>query len=128
VREGLARLRTRFVLATLSNGHVALLVDLARHGELPFDAILSAELADRRYKPDPAVYRRALELLDVAPGEAMMVATHPGDLRAAGAEGLRTGFVHRPLEHGPDRPSPPPPPEFDVHGGDLLELARQLNT
>jgi 2-haloacid dehalogenase len=128
VRDGLTRLRARFVLATLSNGHVALLVDLARHGELPFDTILSAELADRRYKPDPTVYRRALELLDAAPGEAMMVATHPSDLRAAGALGLRTGFVHRPLEHGPDRPSPAPAPEFDVHAADLLDLARQLGT
>jgi 2-haloacid dehalogenase len=126
VRDGLARLRARYVLATLSNGHVALLVDLARHGELPFDTILSAQLADRRYKPDPAVYRRALELLDVAPGEAMMVATHPGDLRAAGALGLRTGFVHRPHEHGTDRPSPAPPAEFDVHATDLLDLAQRL--
>jgi 2-haloacid dehalogenase len=42
---GLDRLRGRSVLATLSNGHVALLVDLLRFAGLRMDAVLSAELA-----------------------------------------------------------------------------------
>ncbi len=128
-RAGLALLRRRFVLATLSNGHVALLVDLARHNELPFDAILSAELVGR-YKPDPAVYRRAVDLLDLEAGAVMMVAAHLDDLRAARAAGLRTALVHRPLEHGPpQRPERPPPAgdALDVVAADLVDLAALLD-
>jgi 2-haloalkanoic acid dehalogenase type II len=58
VREGLEALRARHVTAALSNGHIALLVDLARHGDLRVDCVLSAELA-RAYKPAPEVYRTA---------------------------------------------------------------------
>ena len=83
VRAGLALLRRRFTLATLSNGHVALLVDLARYNELTFDVILSAELAGR-YKPDPAVYRRAVDLLDLEAGAVMMVAAHMNDCARPG--------------------------------------------
>jgi 2-haloacid dehalogenase len=107
-REGLARLRTGFVTATLSNGHVALLADLLKAGDLRFDAVLSAQLA-ASYKPDPAVYRKALELLECEPGEAGMVAAHAGDLRAAAALGLRPLFIRRPLEWGPGAPAEEPP-------------------
>ena len=87
-------------MATLSNGHVALLVDLARHGDLRFDALLSAELA-RVYKPAPEVYRAAARLLGVEPAELMLVAAHPCDLEGARPAGLRTAFVDRPLELRP---------------------------
>lgn len=96
---GLARLKSRFVIAPLSNGNVSLLVDMARHAGLPWDCVLSAELF-RRYKPDPAVYLGASRLLDVAPGELLMVAAHPGDLVAARHLGLRTAYLPRPAEHG----------------------------
>src|SRR5437762_8022002 len=99
---GLARLREHFLVCTLSNGNVRLLVDLARHGGLGWDCILSAELA-RAYKPDPRVYRLAPELLDLRPDEVLMVAAHPEDLRAAQGQGLRAAFVARPLEFGPGR-------------------------
>jgi 2-haloacid dehalogenase len=124
VREGLDRLRTRYVLATLSNGHVALLVDLARHGDLRFDAILSAELAGA-YKPAPQAYRTAARLLDVPPDEVMLVAAHPSDLAGARAAGLRTAFIDRPLEHGEGSP-PRSDPEADVSASDLLDLASRL--
>jgi 2-haloacid dehalogenase len=125
VRAGLQRLQPRFVLATLSNAHVALLVDLARRNDLRFDATLSAQLTGR-YKPDPAVYRHAVALLDVEPGEATMVAAHPSDLLAARACGLRTAFLRRPLEHGPGGPVAEAPPGVDASAGDLLELAESL--
>jgi 2-haloacid dehalogenase len=128
-RAGLALLRRRFVLATLSNGHVALLVDLARHNELPFDAVFSAELVGR-YKPDPAVYRRAVDLLDLEAGAVMMVAAHLDDLRAARSAGLRTALVHRPLEHGPARRAEGPPSAgraLDVVAADLVDLAGLLD-
>ena len=124
--EGLTRLRTRFIVCTLSNGNVRLLVDMARHAGLPWDCIFSAELF-RAYKPDPRTYRTTVELLGVRPEQVMMVAAHPDDLQAAQAQGLRAAFVPRPLEHGPDaQPEPDPDPAFDLIARDFRDLARQL--
>jgi len=123
---GLARLKRRFVLATLSNGNVSLLVDLARHGALPFDTVFSAELFNH-YKPDPEVYLGAARLLDLAPAQVLMVAAHPSDLRAAARCGLRTAYVKRPLEKGPQGSlEPSTPGEFDFTATDFPDLARQL--
>lgn len=99
-RSGLAALRKRFITATLSNGHVALLVDLMRFGDLHVDAVLSAELA-QSYKPDPVVYQRAAALLECPLEQAALVAAHPSDLAAASAVGMATVFVRRPDEWGP---------------------------
>jgi 2-haloacid dehalogenase len=122
-REGLERLRASHLTATLSNGHLALLADLVKFGDLRFDVVLSAQLASS-YKPEPVVYTEALRLLGCAPGEAAMVAAHAGDLRAAAAVGIRPVFVHRPAEWGPG-PSPESPPALDglVEVADLIELA-----
>ena len=123
---GLNRLKTRYVIATLSNGNVALLTNMAKNAGLPWDAVLSAELAGR-YKPDPAVYLKAADLLALAPEQVMMVAAHPGDLRAAAAVGLQTAYVPRPLERGPDRPfTADTSGDFDVNAKDFIDLARKL--
>jgi 2-haloacid dehalogenase len=124
--EGLTRMKERFVIAPVSNGNIALLVDMARHAGLPWDAILGAELA-RAYKPRPEVYLRSAEALGIAPGEAMMVAAHNGDLVAAGALGLRTAFVPRPLEYGPEETGDVAPAgDYDVVAEDLVALAGML--
>lgn len=102
VAPGLARLRGRAIVAALSNGNVALLVNMARHGGLCWDCVLSAELA-KQYKPDPAVYRKAAALLGLEPHEVLMVAAHNGDLKGAQAVGFRTAFVSRPMEYGPNQ-------------------------
>lgn len=106
-RAGLERLRSGFRTATLSNGHVALLVDLFRFADLRVDAILSAQLADS-YKPDPRTYLRGAELLGCEPGQTAMVAAHGGDLFAAARVGLRPIFVRRPEEWGPGGGEEPP--------------------
>ena len=124
VREGLEALRRDHVTATLSNGHVALLVDLARHGDMRFDAILSAQMTGA-YKPAPETYRMAATFLDVEPGELMLVAAHPWDLAGARAAGLRRAFVERPLEYGPGSPARSDP-EADVSACDLLDLASRI--
>lgn len=124
VRAGLEALRAHHVTAALSNGHVALLVDLARHGDLRFDSVLSAELA-HAYKPAPEVYRNAARLLDIHPGELMMIAAHPWDLQGARDAGLRTAFVDRPLEYGPGSPERADP-AADESVADLPELAGRL--
>jgi 2-haloacid dehalogenase len=124
--EGLRRLRRDHVTATLSNGHIALLVDLLRFGDLQVDAVLSAELA-RSYKPDPVVYLTALQLLGVEAAEAGMVAAHPTDLEAAAALGLRPIFIRRQREWGAGvRPASAPTLDGLVVAEDLVELAAQL--
>ncbi len=125
---GLTRLRSRYILATLSNGNVALLVNMAKRAGLPWDCILSAELV-HAYKTDPRVYRMAADLLGLPRDRVMLVAAHQRDLRAAQAEGLRAAFVPRPLEHGPDAtPDLTPDPSFDVVASDFLQLAAQLES
>jgi 2-haloacid dehalogenase len=124
VRTGLEALRRRRVTSTLSNGHVALLVDLARHGDLRFDCVLSAELA-HAYKPAPEAYLIAARLLGVEPAELMLIAAHPWDLEGARAAGLQTAFVDRPLEYGPGSPAREDP-DADQSVGDLHELAQRL--
>jgi 2-haloacid dehalogenase len=124
---GLARLKRRFTLATLSNGNIALMVDMAKRAGLPWDAILGAEVA-RAYKPTPEAYLRSAEALGLRPEQCLMVAAHPADLASAARCGLRTAYVPRPLEFGPGRPGSQPEPgqPFDVVAGDFVELAERL--
>ena len=122
---GLARLKKKFTVATLSNGNVGLLVNMAKHAGLPWDAVLSSELTGR-YKPDREVYLKAAELLDLAPGEVMMVAAHKPDLQAAAGAGLRTAFVPRPQEWPNRRIDLSYEDSFDVNAKDFLDLAAQL--
>ncbi len=123
VSSGLARLRKHAIVASLSNGNVALLVNMARHGGLCWDCVLSAELA-KHYKPDPEVYQIAAALLGLEPHQVLMVAAHNGDLQASKAVGFKTAFVHRPREHGPDQKSDlVPDPAVDVVAEDFNDLA-----
>jgi 2-haloacid dehalogenase len=126
VVEGLGRLKRRFILATLSNGNIALMVNMARRGGLPWDVILGAEVA-RAYKPTPEAYDRTAGFLQLAPEECLMVAAHASDLRAAASRGFRTAYVHRPDEYGPagaGRPWPTDP--FDYAVADFRALADAL--
>ena len=125
--DGLQRLRSRYVVAALSNGNVALLVNMAKHAGLPWDCVLSAENA-RHYKPDPEVYETAAELLDLPPLQILMVAAHLHDLEGARAVGYRTAFVPRLLEYGPDGNSDREADQpFDVTAADFAELAQLLD-
>src|SRR5215471_6669721 len=125
---GLTHLRKRYILATLSNGNMALLVNMARYSGLPWDCILSAELV-QAYKPDPRVYQMAIRLLGLQSHEVMMVAAHQADLRAAQAQGMQAAFVPRPLEHGPHHVSDlTPDPAFQIVATDFMDLAQQLGT
>jgi 2-haloacid dehalogenase len=98
--EGLTRLKTRYIIGTLSNGNVGLLTRMAKFGGLPWDVVLGAETA-RAYKPLPQAYLASAELLNIKPAQLMLVAAHNGDLAAAASTGLRTAFVARPTEYGP---------------------------
>lgn len=134
---GLAAMRQRYILTPLSNGGVGLLTRLAKSAGLPFDCILSAELAGS-YKPDPRVYHLPSGYFGLRPDQVLMVACHPSDLAGARQAGLRTAYVPRPLEWGPadgqgasGRPeagsAPPPPPDVDFAATDMIELAEIIN-
>lgn len=125
--SGLQRMKSRFVIAPLSNGNISLLTHMAKNAGLPWDCILSAENV-RAYKPDPAVYLLAPQLFDLKPDQVMMVAAHEHDLQSARKHGLRTAFVHRPLEHGPGNSTTLPPKDrYDIVADDFLDLAGQLS-
>ncbi|MBI5256327.1 MAG: haloacid dehalogenase type II [Burkholderiales bacterium] len=124
--EGLTRLKRRHTIATLSNGNVALLVNMARHAGLPWDCVFSAEMMGR-YKPDLEVYRRAAQWLGHAPDQVLMVAAHPSDLRAAQAAGLQAAYIPRPAEHGAGGwMESAAGCHFEWQADSLTDLARQL--
>ena len=102
VVQGLYRLKRRFIIATCSNGNIRLIVNMAKHSGLPWDMVLGSEVA-RAYKKQPAAYLNSIAALGLEPREAMMVAAHNDDLEAAAALGLRTAFVLRPFEYGPNQ-------------------------
>jgi len=126
VREGLARLKSRYTICTLSNGNLGLLADMAKHGGLPWDCILCAEVF-RAYKPDPATYLGVARVFDVPPAAVMLVAAHQDDLAAARACGLQTAYIERPAEFGPSRSKDVAgDPANSHHARDFLALADQL--
>jgi len=125
VTPGLARLRLMYRLAPCSNGNISLMADLARRNGWNWDAITGAELA-RDYKPKAIVYQCAADAFDCAPGEALMVAAHSSDLAAAAAAGLRTAFIARPDEHGPDIGETVASVPVDVSANGLMELADRM--
>jgi len=123
---GLTRLRRNYVLAPLSNGNVALLLNMAKRAAIPWDAILGAEVA-QAYKPQPEAYLRTADILGIRPEELCLVAAHNGDLKAARACGLSTAFVARPTEHGPGQATDLEPSEpWDVVARGFQDLAHKL--
>ena len=124
--EGLARLKQRFIVCTLSNGNLGLLTELAKHGGLPFDCILSAEVF-KAYKPDAAAYLGVAKVFAVPPEQVMLVAAHHDDLAGARACGLQTAYIERPWEFGRAHPKDvSPKPGNTLHARDFLHLADQL--
>lgn len=124
--RGLKRLKSKFVISTLSNGNTGLLVSMAKNGGLPWDCVLSSDTFGH-FKPDPEMYLGAADRLDVQPGELMMVASHKHDLRAAAKCGLKTAFIQRPHEYGSNNnPDLEPEAEFTFNASSFVDLAAQL--
>jgi 2-haloacid dehalogenase len=123
---GLLRLQQRYTLATLSNGNLDQLIDLSRHGGMPWDKLFCSDLF-RCYKPDPATYHEACRLLELPPEQVMMVACHRSDLQAAARHGLQTAFIERSDEYGgrvaAERASAE---EFDLVCASFTKLADRL--
>jgi len=85
-----------------------------------FNQGLSVEMV-RRYKPDGNTYRAAVQHLEVAPNEALLVAAHGWDVAGAQRAGLDSAFVARP---GQTLYPLAPLPTYE--GATLLHIARQL--
>jgi 2-haloacid dehalogenase len=127
VVEGLTRLKRKMIIAPCSNGNIALMVNMAKRAGLPWDCVLGAETA-RAYKPMPEAYLASCRHLGLAPAQVMMVAAHNGDLKAAKEQGLATGFVPRPTEHGPGQKTDlvAEPGVVDIPASSFVDLAARL--
>jgi len=124
--EGLQRLRSQYIVCTLSNGNIGLLANMAKAAGLPWDCILSAEVF-RQYKPDPGTYLGVARVFDLAPGQVMLVAAHQNDLAAARLCGLKTAYIERPMEFGSTQlKDVSPNPENTLHAKNIVELASIL--
>lgn len=126
VLPGLERLRKEFVLASLSNGNMSLLTNMAKNAGIHWDCVLSAELSGH-YKPDPEVYRVAADLLGFRTDQVLMVAAHKDDLKGAQRAGLRTAYVPKPAEFGSEgEVDMIPDSSFDLFATDFVDLATRL--
>ncbi|MGJ7507168.1 haloacid dehalogenase type II [Variovorax sp. GT1P44] len=124
--SGLARLKRKYIICTLSNGNIGLLTEMAKGAGLPWDCVLSAEVF-KAYKPDPRTYLGVAAVFDVTPNQVMLAAAHHDDLAAARGCGLRTGYIERPNEFGPARPKDVSPhPDNTLHARDIGALADLL--
>ena len=123
---GLLRLKARHFIAPLSNGNILLLANMAKRAGIPWDAVLGAEAA-QAYKPQPEAYLRTAEILGLKPEQVALVAAHNGDLAAARRTGLKTAFVLRPTEHGPDQATDTrAEQDWEVVANSFEELADRL--
>jgi 2-haloacid dehalogenase len=127
VGPGFARLHKRFLMAPCSNGNIALMADVARRNNLPWDAILGSEIA-QGYKPQPKVYLMTCEAFNLKPEQVMMCAAHSDDLASAQKLGLRTGHIGRPGEGGPGtgETAPKASTSFDVVAKNFNDFADKL--
>ena len=123
--EAIERLRSRYTVVVLTVLSWSIVVDCSKFNGINWDGILSCEfLGD--YKPDPGAYRAGVRLLRLEPEQAMMVASHPGDLAAAAATGMGTAFLHRETEIPALAGPVGPPIKHDVSSRDFSELADLL--
>jgi len=131
--DGLNALKKKYILATQSNGNIALIVNMAKFSNLNWDVVLGAEVIGH-YKPDPEAYLKACSALDLKTEECLMVAAHDDDLKAASLQGMKTAYVHRPFEYGRDKlfdiaevNDYKGNKEWNIVSSDLNDLAEQLS-
>ncbi|KAK9461142.1 HAD-like domain-containing protein [Lipomyces oligophaga] len=120
--EGLTKLKSKYIISTLSNGNVRLLVDMAKYAGLPWDVVFGGDVF-KIYKPSPKVYLGAAELLNLKPENVLMVAAHFYDLEAAKKYGLQTAYVVR---QGEDTGITVTPDQVDYFAQNFFDLYDQL--
>ena len=121
VIEALRRLSMDHTLAILSNGDEDMLEAAKRHIGFPFDHVISVQVAGH-FKPHKSTYRKAIEILGLAPSKILFVANHAFDCIGAKSCGIPTAFIdrrRRPFGHTPHQP--------DIVVKDFKELADVLS-
>ena len=127
VPAALARLKTKFLIAPVSNGNISLMVDLARRNQFAVGRDprrrnrrrLQAEAAASISPPA----RRSIW----RPAQCMMVAAH--SKRSRGGGGMRACAPRTPrgrTSMGPNTGEPAPTVKVDFAAKDLAELADKL--
>lgn len=125
---GLARLKSKYLICSLSNGNIGLLTDMAKNAGIPWDCILSAENFNK-YKPHPDTYLGVARTFAVEPGEVMLAAAHHSDLEQARKCGLHTAYIERPWEYGRDTAKSVAPWDANtIHSASIIDLAEQLGS
>ena len=123
---GMSRLKKHHILASLSNGNISLMVNMAKHSNIPWDMILGSETA-QGYKPQDIVYLHAAQALGLEPAQCMMVAAHNDDLLAAQALGFKTAYINRPYEYGEAQSSDfKAERAWDIIGDSMTDIAEAL--
>ena len=123
---GLTRLKSRFIIGPLSNGNVALLLNMAKFAGIPWDMIFGSDLFGH-FKPDPETYLGVARMLNLRPDQVMMAAAHNGDLGAARGCGLMTAFFPRPDEYGPHQNRDyAADQDWDIVATDIQDMATKL--
>ncbi|KAG8797347.1 hypothetical protein FRC16_009001 [Serendipita sp. 398] len=96
-REGLQRLRQKYLVVILSNGSTRMLIDASKRNKLEWDMTFASDLIGA-YKPFPKTYQEVIRVLQLQPSECVMVAAHAYDLEAAATHGMGTIYVTRNTE------------------------------
>jgi 2-haloacid dehalogenase len=120
VPAALARMRTRYKLAVLSNGDPDMLENARAHHQVPFDAVISVAEAGS-FKPHVVTYTTAARLMGVELHEVLFIANHAFDCIGAKSAGMRTAFIDR-----RSRPFGGTPHQPDVVMPDMQSLAEHL--
>ena len=120
VPAALARLRTKFKIAVLSNGDPDMLEAAKQHHGIPFDVVISVAAAGS-FKPHVVTYTKAAEIVGVRMDEVLFVANHAFDCIGAKAAGMHTAFIDR-----RKRPFGRTPYQPDLRVADMAALADLL--
>jgi 2-haloacid dehalogenase len=123
---GLKRLKTKYIVGSLSNGNIRLLVDMAKEADLPWDVVFGSDVF-RRFKPHPETYLGTARLLGLEPDQLMLASAHNGDLANARKNGLMTAFFLRPTEYGPNQTIDlTAEQDWDIIANDIEDMAEKL--
>ena len=128
-RPGLARLKARFIIAPLSNGNIALMLNMAKIAPACPGTRSSAPRSRKPTSRLPEAYLRTADVESLRPEEICMVAAHNSDLAAAQACGLQDRLrpPREPSTARNRRPTSAPEGHWDVTAADFgQDLAQKV--
>jgi 2-haloacid dehalogenase len=120
VAAALAKLKTKYRIAVLSNGDPDMLEAAKPWHGIDFDELISVAEAGS-FKPHVITYTKAAEIMGVRMDEVLFVANHAFDCIGAKAAGMHTAFIDR-----RKRPFGRTPHQPDVWVDDMKSLAEAM--